>query len=175
MSLTDGNELQTRVAPASNILRGTHTHASGKEAANLRVHDLAAELDLHIQPGPTEFTLRLDSDAGEFASIVCSNRENTREIRVSNFTAPLPGLAGSPVHLHIFLDGSVLELRANDTTFLTARAPPAPDWPSTPQNGRKREPRFCRRMANERHLQRPPDEPILQIKPAARRDVACYV
>ena len=71
------------------------------------------------------FTIELDtkaiSDAGEFASIVCSNRENTREIRVSNFTAPLPGPAGSPVHLHIFLDGSVLELRANDTTFLTAR------------------------------------------------------
>jgi beta-fructofuranosidase len=121
MSLTDENELQTRVAPACNILRGTHTHASGKEAANLRVHDLAAEFDLHIQPGPTEFTLRLDSDAGEFASIVCSNRANTREIRVSNFTAPLPGPAGSPVHLHIFLDGSVLELRANGKTFLTAR------------------------------------------------------
>jgi beta-fructofuranosidase len=129
MSLTNGNELQTRVAPASNILRGTHTHATGKEAANLRVHDLAAEFDLHIQPGPTEFTLRLDSDAGEFASIACSNRENTREIRVSNFTAPLPGPAGSPVHLHIFLDGSVLELRANDTTFLSARVYRLPTGP----------------------------------------------
>jgi beta-fructofuranosidase len=129
MSLTKGNELQTRVAPASNVLRGTHTQASGKEAANLRIEDLAAELDLHIQPGPTEFTLRLESDAGEFASVVCTNRVNTREVRVSSFTAPLPGPAGSPVHLHIFLDASVVELWANDTTFLTARIYRLPTGP----------------------------------------------
>jgi beta-fructofuranosidase len=129
MSLTKGNELQTRVAPASNVLRGTHTQASGKEAANLRIEDLAAELDLHIQPGPTEFTLRLESDAGEFASVVCTNRVNTREVRVSSFTARLPGPAGSPVHLRIFLDASVVELWANDTTFLTARIYRLPTGP----------------------------------------------
>lgn len=121
MSLTERNELETRVAPAVSVLRGTHTHATAKELNGIRIHDLSAEVALHIEPGPAEFAIRLESDAGEFASIHCTQGDRTRELRVGNFTAPLAGPAGSPVHIHFYLDGSVLELRANETTFLTAR------------------------------------------------------
>jgi len=43
------------------------------------------------------------------------------ELRVNSVTAPLSGAPGSPVRLHLYLDGSVLELFANETTALTAR------------------------------------------------------
>ena len=48
---------------------------------------------------------------------------------MNTVTAPLPGAAGSPVHLHLFLDGSVLEVFANGTTSLTARIYQIPSGP----------------------------------------------
>jgi beta-fructofuranosidase len=123
LSLTERNELETRVAPAVSVLRGTHTHATAG-LDGIRIHDLAAEVDLHIEPGSGEFGVRLESDAGEFTAIHCTQRDRVGELRVGNFTAPLAGPAGSPVHIHFYLDGSVLEIRANETTFLTARVYP---------------------------------------------------
>ncbi|HZQ94944.1 MAG TPA: glycoside hydrolase family 32 protein [Candidatus Sulfotelmatobacter sp.] len=121
ISLSSQNDLQTEVSSAAKILRGTHTRVHGNEINTLRIHDLAAELNLQIQAKGGEFTLRLYSDNGDFASIVCSNRSGSRELSVDKIKAPIAGDVESPVDLHMFLDGSVLEICANETTFATAR------------------------------------------------------
>ncbi|HKH97611.1 MAG TPA: glycoside hydrolase family 32 protein [Candidatus Sulfotelmatobacter sp.] len=135
LSLSAQNELQTEPAPAVRKLRTTHSgiHTLGamrqKTLDTLRIHDLAAELDLHLQPKTDEFTLRLQSDIGDFVTISCANKSGSRDLRVNTVTAPLPGPAGSPVHLHLFLDGSVLEVFANEATALTARIYQIPSGP----------------------------------------------
>lgn len=128
LSLSRENELQTEVAPHTKILRGKHTRAQGKDIGNVRIENLAAELDLQFHPkGPC--TLRLESRNGEFTTITCSARANSRELLVNKIVAPLSGSNDSPVRLHIFLDGSVLEIRASDSTFITGRTYQVPAGP----------------------------------------------
>jgi beta-fructofuranosidase len=126
LSLTPQNELQTKVAPAARILRGRHTRAHQKEIERVLIHDLAAELDLHFQPKSDSSTLRLHSNNQDFAVITCANGPSGRELRIGKITAPL---TGAGVHLHMFFDGSVLEIRANETTFITARIYEIPAGP----------------------------------------------
>jgi beta-fructofuranosidase len=128
LSLNAQNELQTEVAQAARILRGIHSYVNTDTAMErkvldtFRIRDLSAELDLRLHPKADDFTFRLQSEGGaDSVNISCANRYGSRELRVNTFTAPLPGLAGSSVHLHMYLDGSVLELFANDTVALTAR------------------------------------------------------
>jgi beta-fructofuranosidase len=125
LSLNSQNELQTEVAPVAGKLR---TDAAGNMDA-VRIRDLAAEIDVRLHPKADDFKLRFYSDAGDFASISCSRQSGSRELRVNTFAAPLPGVAGSPVRLHLFLDGSVLEVFANETVSLTARVYQIPSGP----------------------------------------------
>lgn len=129
LSLNSQNELQTEVAPAAHVLRGSHVSMKSKLDDTLHIHDLAAELELRLQPKADVSILRLHSDNGDFATIAFTTQSRTREIRVNQLTAPLSGPAGTPVHLRMFLDGSVLEILANDTTFLTARIYQIPAGP----------------------------------------------
>jgi beta-fructofuranosidase len=137
LSLSAQSELQTNVADAVWKLHAAHASifpeqspaVRQKNLDTLRIHDLAAELELQLQPKADEFTLRLQSDLGDFATISCSNQSGSRRLRVNTFIAPLPGVAGSPVHLHAFLDGSVLEIFVNGTTSLTARIYQIPSSP----------------------------------------------
>ena len=138
LSLNAANELQTEVAPTAEPLRGAHTRIARDTSPaqrqrildTLRIHDLAGELDLELQPKGNEFSLRLQSEDGtDFATIACTNKSGSRELGVNTVTAPLPGAAGSPVHLRLFLDGSVLEVFANGTTSLTARVYRIPSGP----------------------------------------------
>ena len=119
MSLPSPRNCAPRI-PASDPKR--LLQRSRKFLTTLRIHDLAAEIDSPFHPKGNEFSIHLRSDSGEnFATISFANKPGGRELRVNNVTAPLPGAAGSPVQLHIFLDGSVLEIFANGTTSLTAR------------------------------------------------------
>ncbi len=135
MSLTAKGELQTEVAPAVRTLRSKNSKSSdssnGPRRAidQTRIHSLAAELDLQIQSASDEFTVRLESDGGDFARIACSKQSGERKLRVNKIAAPLSGAAASPVNLHIFLDGSVLEIFANGTTSMTARVYQIPSGP----------------------------------------------
>lgn len=137
LSLNAQNELQTEVAPAAQTLRSAHTTVQDADQSpmrqrvldTVRIHDLAAELDLRLHPKADDFTLRLQSDFGDFATISCSNQSGSRELRVNTVTAPLSGIAGSSVRLHMFLDGSVLEVFANETTALTTRIYQIPSGP----------------------------------------------
>jgi beta-fructofuranosidase len=137
LSLSSQGELKTEVAPIVRKLRSAHISINPdqdpatrqKILDSLRMRDLAAELELHFYSKSDDFTLRLQFENGvDFAAISCINRSGSRQLQVNKVTAPLPGAAGSPVHLHMFLDGSALEVFANGTTALTERiyqAPPA--------------------------------------------------
>lgn len=125
LSLTAQNELQTEVAPFVSKLRADQVGS----VDTIRIKDLAAELDVRVIPKADEFHLRFYSDAGDFVSISCSKQSGSRELRVNRVTAPLPGPSGSPVRLHLFLDGSVLEVFANETVALTARVYQIPSGP----------------------------------------------
>jgi beta-fructofuranosidase len=135
MTLSPTNELQTEVSKAARVLRGEHTaiRPSGakteKALEAIRIYDLAAEIDLAVRPTADDFALSMLSDNGEFVSIACSRRPHGRELKVGSVSAPVSGEAGSPVRLHIFLDGSVIETFANAETALTARVYHAPSGP----------------------------------------------
>ncbi|HET7889903.1 MAG TPA: glycoside hydrolase family 32 protein [Candidatus Sulfotelmatobacter sp.] len=138
LSLSLENELEMKVAPAAQQLRGTRsslaagasTSARQQFLENLRIRDLAAELELEFRPKSEEFAIHLQSDAGEnFARISVAKKSGGRELRVDSVTAACPGTAASPMHLHIFLDGSVLEILANGTTALTKRIYKIPSGP----------------------------------------------
>jgi beta-fructofuranosidase len=137
LSLNSEKELLTKPAPVVRALRSSHIGVHDAEVSpmrqrvlnGVRIHDIAAEIDVRILPKTDEFTLRLQSEAGDFASIACSNQSGSRELRVNTVTAPLAGVAGSSLRLHIFLDGSVLEVFADDTTAITARVYQIPSGP----------------------------------------------
>ncbi len=133
MSLSSANEFQTEVAPAAGLLRSQHIK---REAGNdiaatrtlfeaARVVDLAAEIDFLLRPKADDLTIHLLSDGGEFVSISCVKRSGY-ELRVGNVTAPL---AAMPMRLHMFLDGSVLEVFVNDGIAVTARVYQVPSGP----------------------------------------------
>jgi beta-fructofuranosidase len=126
LSLSSKNELQTEVASIIRILQGDHTRAHGKEIEAVRIRDLAAELDLRLEPKSNKFTLLLYSNDGDFLAITCSKGSGGPELRINTITAPL---SDSLSRLHIFLDGSVLEIRANETTFITTRVYQIPSGP----------------------------------------------
>ncbi len=125
LSLNSQNELQTEVTPDVGKLRADQS--GNIDAA--RIKNLAAEIDAHLHPKADEFKLRLYSEAGDFVTISCSHQSGSRELRVNTIAAPLPVATGSPVRLHMFLDGSVLEVFANDTVALTARVYKIPSGP----------------------------------------------
>jgi sucrose-6-phosphate hydrolase SacC (GH32 family) len=96
----------------------------------LRISDLSAELKLELHPKAGEFAAHLQTEFGEnFATISCTNRGKERELHVNAVKASLPEISGSPVHVHLFLDGSVLEVFANETVALTARIYQIPSGP----------------------------------------------
>jgi beta-fructofuranosidase len=138
LSLNSKNELQMEVAPAVQHLRAAHT-GIGHDASptrrqrlleTLRLYDLAAEIRIEFRPKTEEFEIRLQSQSGEnFVIVSCATKPGGRELRVDKVLAPLSGAIGSPVQLHIFLDGSVLEVFANGTASLTKRVYRAPSGP----------------------------------------------
>ncbi len=137
MSLNDENELQTEPLATVNVLRGQHAgfrdlpkSLNIQELSDkIQIHNLAAEIDLQFQCTSDVCTFWLRSESGDFATISVINRTGQRELRVNEVAAPLAGNVGSPVQLHMFLDGSILEIFANKTTALTARIYRVPTSP----------------------------------------------
>ena len=147
LSLNERNELQTQVAPSAAMLR-KNNQIAGKgiyergpeppqEAArrkqlfdSFRIYDLAAEVHLIILPKGNEFTLRIQSEDGaDFTVITCVTKSGSRQIRVNNVTASLGQEARPTVELQLFLDGSILEVFANNETAITARVYQIPSSP----------------------------------------------
>jgi beta-fructofuranosidase len=140
LSLNSENELQMDVAPAAHQLRAAHTSISRdatgatlqKQLDDLRLRDLAVELIFEVRSRADEFAIHLQSENGDkFVTISCTNKSGSRELRVDTVSAPIAGELRSPVRLHIYLDGSVLEIFANETTSLTKRIYQIPSGPLT--------------------------------------------
>lgn len=136
MSLSSDGELLTAVAPAAHMLRSTRSGLAGEATRgaqslfeSLRINDLAAEIDFQFRPKADQFVLHLHSNSGEFVSISLSKQSGHRELRVGSVTAPFPVKDGDAVRLHIFLDGSVLEIFVNEAIALTARVYQRPSGP----------------------------------------------
>jgi len=137
VSLTGDGELQTHVVEAVHGLRTTHRRfisdkgpgTRARSQNELRIHHLCAELQLELHPTTHDFAVRLKSDSEDFVTLSFTNKERSRELLVNAIPAPLPGPPGAPIQLHMFLDGSLLELFANGTTALTARVYRTPHGP----------------------------------------------
>jgi sucrose-6-phosphate hydrolase SacC (GH32 family) len=97
----------------------------------LLIQDLAAEVSLEFRPHPNQpFVVNLESEEGEnFATLTFAESQGVRQLTVNEIAAPLSGSGDAPVRLHLFLDGSVLEVFVNGTTALTARIYHVPKWP----------------------------------------------
>ncbi|HEV2400256.1 MAG TPA: glycoside hydrolase family 32 protein [Candidatus Sulfotelmatobacter sp.] len=131
LSLSPDNELQTGVAPDVSVLRGARIDHPRAESSlgNVQIRDLAAELDLRFQSPSVHFKLHLYSDAGDFCSIDYADESGGRILRVNDLTCPVPVKRGSEFRLHIFLDGSVMEIFLDDLTAITVRVYKIPSGP----------------------------------------------
>lgn len=129
VSLSKDGELQTRVIESVRSLRTTHTRIDSGEGPStrarlekeLRIHDLCAELQLKLHSTTNDFAIRLRSESEEFATLSLTTKDHKRELQVNGITTPIRGLIGEPIQIHMFIDGSVLEIFANETSALTAR------------------------------------------------------
>ena len=137
LSLSSENELQTEIALVAQQLRGTQVGfttetplvARKKILDSFRIHDLAAELVVDVRP-KSGFSIQLQSESGTvFATITYSENSGGREVLVNNVKAPLSGNSGSPLRLHLLIDGSVMEVFLEKTTSLTARIYQVPSGP----------------------------------------------
>jgi hypothetical protein len=98
-----------------------------KALGAIRIHDLAGEI--HAQfAGRKAFRLRLRSEKGErFAEIAYDPQQKDAELRVNGTTAGFE--SEGLVSLRAFLDGSVLEVVANERAAITARVYSNPSTP----------------------------------------------
>jgi beta-fructofuranosidase len=159
LSLTAQNELATIASGAGlgsteHVLVGLGIHEIGPEPPKItqhrkdvfdsfRIRDLAAAIVLIIYSNGDEFTLRLESEDGtNFTTIAWKMKPP--ELRVNGIPIPLPGGngaqrtksgyvpfgSGRSIHLRFFVDGSVLELFANEgTSSVTTRVYQVPSGP----------------------------------------------
>ena len=122
MALSSADELQTQIAPAANVLRGIH--AVGTHAAilnQIRIENLAAELKFRLQVRGAECKFLMQSEKGDFLILSLANQPEGRFLTVDRFTARIGEASDSPLDLHIFVDGSVIEIFTNGSA-LTARS-----------------------------------------------------
>jgi len=127
LTLNENDELQMEVLSAVQKLR-TKTRIDTKKPGSatlqtLRIHDLSAELLFDYKPAAdASFVLSFVSETGEtFATIRCNPTSAGRELQVGNVKAAISADPAKPIQLHLYLDGSVLEVFVNRTTVLTAR------------------------------------------------------
>jgi beta-fructofuranosidase len=134
LSLGGDGGLRMSPAPAVEILRDRHVQISAESArdsqkalASLRIRDLAGEIVVLFRD-QRSFLLQLRSEKGEsFAAIAYDPQKKDAELRVNSTTGALD--SHEPISLRILIDGSVLEVFANDRTVITARVYSAPSTP----------------------------------------------
>jgi beta-fructofuranosidase len=134
LSLAADGGLRMSAAPAVEALRTHHVQVRagvdrnwGKGLAGVRIRDLAGEIQARFA-AQRGFLLRLRSEKGEsFAEIGHDPQKKEAELRVNSTTAAF--VTNEPITLRVFLDGSVLEVFANDRAVITARVYAAPSTP----------------------------------------------
>ena len=133
LSLDRDGGLRISPAPAVEVLRAHHSQVNGgdrnrdKVLASIRIRDQAGEIQARFA-AKRGFLLRLRAEKGEtFAEIAYDPHNKDPELRVNGTAAPFETNEG--VTLRVFLDGSVLEVFANEKVVITARVYTAPSTP----------------------------------------------
>ncbi len=134
LSVAKDGTLRMSVAPVLQVLRGPHSQfaATGdqdrqKSLSAIRVRDLACEIEARLAANRS-FLLRLRSEKSEpYAEIAYDPRNKGAELRVNGTSAVL-GTYG-PISFRIFVDGSVLEVFANECAVVTTRVYTMPSRP----------------------------------------------
>jgi beta-fructofuranosidase len=133
LSLDSDGGLRISPAPAVEVLRAHPTQLSGgernrdKALAGIRIRDLSGEIQARFA-AKRGFLLRLRPEKGEtFAEIAYEPHKKGTELRVNGTTAAFA--TNDAVTLRVFLDGSVLEVFANDKAVITARVYAVPSTP----------------------------------------------
>jgi beta-fructofuranosidase len=134
LSIGSDGGLEMKVAPVAQTLRGKNTQvrpglASQKQKAlqALRIHNLAAEIEAEFMPGQG-FQLKLISERKQlFAEIAYDPTQRGKELRINAVTSALD--TNDSISLHLFLDGSSLEVFANRKAAVTARIYAVPSGP----------------------------------------------
>jgi beta-fructofuranosidase len=133
LSLDSNGALRIAPAPAVEMLRVHPMQVSAgdrnrdKSLASIRIRDLAGEIQARFA-AKRAFLLRLRPEKGDpFAEIAYEPQKKDAELRVNSTQAEFA--TNEPVTLRIFLDGSVLEVFANDNIVITARVYAVPSTP----------------------------------------------
>lgn len=145
LSLTPDGALLQRPAPELEALRGAHHHVGRTAIAPGEVRlidgvggdrlELALELDLgdaervgvavRVSPDGEERTLLLYDRMAETLTVERDRSSLSPEVRRDTRGGPLALGAGEPLRLRVFVDGSVLEVFANDRLCLASRVYPS--------------------------------------------------
>jgi len=136
LSIAKDGSLRIEPAKACEMLRGDWEQVGEgvetvKDTAALRVHNLAAELEIQFYAAANqEFGFALQSEKGEkFAEVAFEPGNKDRELRINRTAVPFPLLTGSVVKLRMLVDGSVIELFVNGSTAITERVYKVPSGP----------------------------------------------
>jgi hypothetical protein len=98
-----------------------------KALAAMRIRGLSGELEARFRAG-LAFRLRLRSEKGErFAEITYDPQQKDGELHVNGVAGALD--TKDPVTLRVFVDGSVMEVFANERVAITARVYTVPSTP----------------------------------------------
>jgi beta-fructofuranosidase len=135
LCLASDGVLEMSVAIPVETLRGEHASCDlrgdrssrAKALTTLRISHLAAELQAEFAP-QRDFQLRLCAGDGQrFAEIAYDPSRTGAELRVNGTSGALQTQA--PVSLRVFLDGSALEVFANQRAVITTRIYTIPKGP----------------------------------------------
>lgn len=139
LTLAPDGTLRMAPSPAVETFRGELVQVRGpldsapaaKSLAAMRIRNLAAELEVTFVPDANHpFSLELRSEADEpFATLAYRPEGTGGDLSINKTHAVLAAPAGQPLRLRLFVDGSVLELFANDTAAITERVYTAPQTP----------------------------------------------
>jgi beta-fructofuranosidase len=129
LSLDSNGNLEMRVAPEANKLRAKEfvlpippatSKARLRALRAVQIKNISPELSLRIRN--EQFSLSLMDDAKIFLQLTYDPAQSGKELMVNSTFAPLSLAANeTEIEIRMFLDGSVVEVFANNRTCLTAR------------------------------------------------------
>jgi beta-fructofuranosidase len=136
LTLDSRGQLKMRVTSQAAELRSKQFSLPGSQIAaterlgalrQLRIENLAAEVSLRFRN--VAFTMKLMCGAVGFLTLNYDPARTGKELLAGNSAAPLSASKGEEVAIDLFLDGSVIEIFANEICCLTTRVYQIPAGP----------------------------------------------
>jgi beta-fructofuranosidase len=128
LSLDPTGQLKMRVVSQAAELRSQQFSLPAAELSasqrlsalrQLRIENLAAEISVRIRI--SAFTMKLMDGAIEFLTLSYDPARAGKELQVDSSSAALPASGDQEITIRLFLDGSVVEIFANEVCCLTSR------------------------------------------------------